>query len=160
MWESAHVRWLAGAWAVLWAVAWAAEALMGWDNAFPLLVPAVLIWRRLWHPSGKRRTRETTAAALRRHEDPGAELREATGEHARESLARSSWAARGLAAVLLLLAVACALVGWERGDGWDAAPAPALLVVAVGAVVVDRVSRRRARRWIDDPPYAVVDAPA
>lgn len=159
--ESAHVRWLVGAWAVLWAVAWAAEALAGWDNVWPLLVPAVLVWRRLWHPSGKRETRETTAAALRRHEDPGAELREATGEHARESLARAPWHAQALAGVLLALAVACALVGWQRGDGWDGAPAGALFAVAVGAVVVQRVSRQRARRWIDDPPYAALpsDAP-
>ena len=156
--ESAHVRWLASAWSVLWAVAWAVEALMGWDNAALLLVPAVLIWRRLWHPSSKRRTRETTVAALRRHEDPGAELREAAGAHARGSLARSPWPARALAAGLLALAVACAVVGRQRGDAWDAAPAPALLVVAIGAVVVDRVSRQRARRWLDDPPFAVVDA--
>ena len=160
--ESAHVRWLTGAWSVLWAVAWAVEALMGWDNAAPLLIPAVLIWRRLWHPSSRRRTRETTAAALRRHEDPGTELRQATGAHARESLARSPWPAWGLALALLLLGVACAVVGWQRGDGWDAAPAVVLVAVAVGAVVVDRISRRRARRWIDDPPYVVqsVDASA
>ncbi len=143
---------------MLWALAWAVEALVGWDNVWPLLVPAFLVWRRLWHPSGKRRIREATGAALRRHEDPGTEFRAATGEHARASLARSAWPARGLAGVLLALAVACALVGWQRGDGWDAAPAPALLVVAVGAVVVDRVSRQSARRWIEDPPYAVVGA--
>ena len=160
--ESAHVRWLAGAWSVLWAVAWAAEALVGWDNVSPLLVPAVLVWRRLWHPYGKRQTRETTAAALRRHEDPGTELLEATGAHARESLMRSPWPVRGLALALLLLAVGCAVVGWQRGDGWDAAPAVVLVAVAVGAVVVDGIARERARRWLDDPPYVVqsVDASA
>ena len=158
MWKSAHVRWIAGAWALLAAVGWAAEALVGWDNVWPLLVPAVLVWRRLWHPHGKRQTRETTAAALRRHEDPGAELQEATGGHARESLARSPWPARGLALLAVVLAVACAVVGRQRGDGWDAAPAVLLLAVAIGTVVVDRISRQRARRWLDDPPYAVVDA--
>ena len=52
------------------------------------------------------------------------------------------------------------MVGWQRGDGWDAAPAPVLLAVAISAVLVDRVPRKRARRWLEDPPYAVVDATA
>jgi hypothetical protein len=94
--------------------------------------------------------------ALRRHEDPGAELREATGEHARELLARPPWPAWTLALALLPLAVGCAAVGWQRGDGWDVAPAPVLVAVAVGAVLVDRASRRRARRWIEDPPHVHV----
>ncbi|RBY79087.1 hypothetical protein DQ239_05310 [Blastococcus sp. TF02-09] len=158
MWKSAHVRWLAGAWTVLWAVAWAVDALMGWDNAWPLLVPAVLTWRRLWSPSGTRWTREATGMALRRHADPGAELRDATEAHARESLARPRWPAWGLAVLSVVLGVACAVVGRQRGDGWDAAPAAVLLIVAVGVLVVDRAARRRARRWIDDPPYAEVDA--
>ena len=38
MWESAHVRWIAGAWALLAAVGWAVDALVGWDNVGPLLV--------------------------------------------------------------------------------------------------------------------------
>lgn len=158
-WENPHVRWLAGAYAPTWAVGWAGEALIGWDQAgWVPAVPAVLIRRRTWSPCATRSTREATATALRRHEDPGAELREATGEHAREPLARPWWPARGLA--LLLLAVACALVGQQREDIWDAAPAVALLAVAVGALVVDRISRQRARRWLDAPPYAVVDASA
>lgn len=160
MWESAHVRWLAGAYAPAWAIGWAGEALMGWDNLWPLLVPAVLVWRRLWHPYAKRQIREATAAALRRHEDPGVELREATSAHAQESLARSPWPARGLALALLLLAVACAVVGRQRGDVWDAAPAVVLLAVAVGALAVARVSRTRARRWLDAPPYAEIHAPS
>lgn len=155
VWKSAHVRWLAGAYAPIWAVGWAGEALMGWDQAgWVPAVPAVLIWRRVWFPSATRSTREATGTALRRHEDPGAELREATGEHAREALARSPWPARGLALTLLLLAVTCAVVGRQRGDIWDAAPAVALLAVAAGALVVDRISRKRARRWLDAPPYA------
>ncbi|SDF82432.1 hypothetical protein SAMN05660662_3515 [Blastococcus aurantiacus] len=81
-------------------------------------------------------------------------MRAATQDHARESLTRSPWPAWGLPLVLAARAVGCALVGWQREDGWDAAPAPALLAVAVGAVVVDRISRQRARRWLDDPPYA------
>ena len=121
-------------------------------------VLAVLAWRRLWFPSGTRLVRKATGRALRRHEDPGAELREATIKHARESSARSPWQTWGLALVLLVLAVACAVVGWQRGDGWDAAPVPVLLAGAVGTLVVDRVSRQRARRWIDDPPYVVIDA--
>ncbi|MBJ7451089.1 MAG: hypothetical protein JHC71_03270 [Blastococcus sp.] len=160
-WESAHVRWLAGAYAPVWAVGWAGEALIGWEQAgFVPAVVAVLIWRRTWFPSATRRTREATGVALRRYQDPGAELREATGAHARESLARSPWPARGLAFALLLLSVACVVVGQHRGDVWDAAPAVALLAVAVGALVVDRISRNRARRWLDAPPYAVVDATA
>jgi hypothetical protein len=156
--QSGHVRWIAGAWTLLAAVGWAAEALMGWDNVWPLLVPAALVWRRLWSPLGRRRTRETTAAALRRYEDPGAELRAPTEAHAREALTRPQWQAWGLIAVLIGLAIACALVGWQRADGWDAAPATALLAVAIGVVAVDRISRERARRWLDDPPYAVVAA--
>jgi len=155
MWKSAHVRWLAGAYLPVWAVGWAGEALIGWEQAG--IVPAV-VWRRLWFPLARRQTREATGTALRRHADPGAELREATGAHARDSLARSPWPARGLAVALLLLAIACLVVGWQRDDGWDAAPAVVLLPVAVGAVVMDRVSRRRARHWVDDPPYAEVDA--
>ena len=160
-WQSAHVRWLAGAYAPVWAIGWAGEALLGWEQVgwVPAVV-GVLIWRRVWSPSATRSTREATATALRRRQDPGAELREATGEHARESLARSRWQARGLALALLLLAVTCAVVGRQRGDVWDAAPAVALLALAVGALVVDRLSRKRARRWLDAPPYAAVDAVA
>lgn len=161
MLETAHSRWLVAAWAVVAAVGWSGDALIGWEQAgwVPAVV-AVLVWRRLWWPSGKRLTREATGTALRRHEDPGPELRQATEEHAPETLARSPWQAWGLAVVLILLAAGCVAVGWHRGDGWDAAPAPVLLAVAVGAVVVDLVSRQRARRWLDDPPVAVerVDA--
>lgn len=158
MWESAHVRWLAGAFAPVWAVGWAGEALIGWDQAgwVPAAV-AALVWHRTWSPRATRFTREATGTALRRHEDPGVELRGRTEAHAHESVTRSPRISWGLALVLLALAVACAVVRWQRGDGWDAAPAPFLLAVAIGGVVVDRVSRRRARRWIDDPPYAVVD---
>ena len=161
-WESAHDRWLVAAGVVLWAVAWAIDALMGWDNAWPLLVPAVLAWRRVWSPYDRRRTREATGAALRRHADPGAEIRKATEGHAQESLARSPWPAWGLAGALLALAAGCAVVGGQRDDGWDAAPAPVLLAVAIGVLVVDRMSRQRARRWLGDPPYAArpADRPA
>ena len=156
--HSAHVRWIVGAWAVVAVVGWASDALIGWEQGgFVPLVLAVLVWRRLWSPSEKRRVREATGAALRRHDDPGAELRAATAAHARESATRAPRFSWGLALVLLVLAVGCAVVGWQREDGWDAAPAGALLAVAGGTLVVDHVSRRRARRWIDDPPYAVVD---
>ena len=159
-WESAHDRWLVGAWAVVAAIGWAGDALIGWEQtgSVPTVV-AILVWRRLWFPSHKRLARKATGQALRRHEDPGVDLRAATEAHARESATRSPRLAWGLALVLLVLAVACAVVGWQRGDGWDAAPVPVLLAVAVGTLVVDRVSRQRARRWIDDPPYAVVDTP-
>lgn len=159
-WGSAHDRWLVGAWAVVAAIGWSGDALIGWEQAGSVpTVVAVLVWRRLWFPSHKRLARKATGKALRRHEDPGADLRKATEEHARESLARSPWPARGLALVLLGLAIGCAAAGWQREDGWDAAPAPVALAVAVGTLVVDRVSRQRARRWIDDPPYVVTDAP-
>ena len=163
MFESAHVRWLAGAYALVWAVGWAGEALVGWEQA--AWVPAVLaalIWRRVWSPYATRYTREATGTALRRHEDPGSDLRDATGAHARQSLARSPWPARGLALLAVVLAVACAMVGRQRGDVWDAAPAVVLLAVAVGTLVVDRISRKRARRWLEVPPYAAqaVDGPA
>ena len=115
---------------------------------------AVLVWRRAWHPREVREVRDRTAAALRRHRDPGEDLRTATVAHARATLRRPSWPANALAVTLLALAVGCAMVGWQRDDGWDAAPALPLLVVAVGAVVVDRRSRQRARRWVSDPPYA------
>ena len=153
-WESAHDRWLVGAWAVVAAIGWAGHALTGWEQAgsVPTIV-AVLVWRRLWFPSDKRLARKATGEALRRHEDPGVELRAATEAHARESATRSPRLSWGLALVLLALAVACAVVGWQRDDGWDAAPAVVLLAVALGAVVVDRVTRRRGRRWIDDPPF-------
>jgi hypothetical protein len=139
--ERAHVRWLAGAYALVWAVGWAGEALVGWEQAGVVqAVLAVLVWCRLWSPSDKRHTREATGTALRRHEDPGTELGEATGAHAHESLARSPWPARGLALLAVVLAVACAVVGRERGDVWDAAPAVVLLAVAVAVFVVDRIS--------------------
>ncbi len=158
MWESAHDRWLVGAWAVVAAIGWAGDALIGWEQAAVVpTVVAVLVWRRLWFPSDTRLARKATGRALRRHEDPGVGLRAATEAHARESATRSPRLPWGLALVLLVLAVACAVVGWQRGDGWDAAPVPVLLAVAVGTLVVDRVSRQRARRWLDDPPYAVVD---
>jgi hypothetical protein len=161
MWRRAHVRWLAGAYAPVWAVGWAGESLIGWEQAgFVPAVVAVLIWRRTWSPYAKRCTREATGTALRRHEDPGAELREATGAHAHESLARSPWPARGLALLAVVLAVACAVVGRHRDDIWDAAPAPVLLAVAVAALVVDRISRDRARRWLDAPPSGVQPADA
>ena len=65
--DEAHLRWLVGAWAVV--------ATIGWDQAgvVPAVV-AVLIWRRNWSPYAKRCTGEATGTALRRHEDPGAEL--------------------------------------------------------------------------------------
>ena len=158
---SAHVRWVAAAWAVCAVGGWSAEALVGWDQAgLVLMVLAALAWRRTWHPRAVLLTREATAEALRAHRDPGEDLRAPTTEHARESLARSPWAGRGLALALLGLAVACGLAGVRRDDGWDAAPALPLLVVAAGAVAVDRLSRQRARRWVEDPPYAApVDLP-
>lgn len=139
------------------SVSWAGEALTGWEQvAWVPTVVAILVWRRLWSPRAERRARKATAVALRRHEDPGADLREATALHACQALARPTWQVRGLALLLVVLAVGCASAGWLRDDGWDAAPAPFALAVALGVVVVDRVTRTRARRWLDDPAYAVV----
>ncbi|TFV86172.1 hypothetical protein [Blastococcus sp. CT_GayMR16] len=140
------------------AVVWAGFVLVGWVVAYGAIGGLVGSAVVLVGTDRTSRTRERVArAAVRSHRDPGPDLRAEADTQARTILAVSVVDRWGGAVLLTGVAIACVVVAVVRGDPAVAFPAPLLVVLAAGAVVLRRRTDAAADRWLADPPVPADD---
>jgi hypothetical protein len=137
---------------VLVVVCWSLFGLLGWHAVVGVLgglgaVVGIFATERTF------RTRERAAwRAVRNHRDPGSGFRDEADAQARRLLAAPAVDRWGAAVLLVALAIACVVVGVNGSDLLVALPAPILLLLTPGVVLLRRQDEQAADRWLADPP--------